>query len=58
MKYLSTACVSTEGREVKIGQYNAEAEELELINHLIKFQGRWPHYKDKALRKLMVRPQA
>uniref|UniRef100_A0A673ZQE7 Gamma-aminobutyric acid type B receptor subunit 2 n=1 Tax=Salmo trutta TaxID=8032 RepID=A0A673ZQE7_SALTR len=31
-----------EGREVKIGQYNAEAEELELINHLIKFQGMEP----------------
>ncbi|KAM9404563.1 gamma-aminobutyric acid type B receptor subunit 2-like isoform 2-T2 [Salvelinus alpinus] len=29
-----------EGREVKIGQYNAE--ELELINHLIKFQGMEP----------------
>uniref|UniRef100_A0A673W0Y7 Gamma-aminobutyric acid type B receptor subunit 2 n=1 Tax=Salmo trutta TaxID=8032 RepID=A0A673W0Y7_SALTR len=40
--YLSTACVSTEGREVKIGQYIAEAEELELINHLIKFQGMEP----------------
>ncbi|XP_029575148.1 gamma-aminobutyric acid type B receptor subunit 2 [Salmo trutta] len=31
-----------EGREVKIGQYIAEAEELELINHLIKFQGMEP----------------
>ncbi|XP_031675672.1 gamma-aminobutyric acid type B receptor subunit 2 isoform X3 [Oncorhynchus kisutch] len=35
-----------EGREVKIGQYNAEAEELEL-NHLIKFQGMQPP-KDRA----------
>uniref|UniRef100_A0A673VR59 Gamma-aminobutyric acid type B receptor subunit 2 n=1 Tax=Salmo trutta TaxID=8032 RepID=A0A673VR59_SALTR len=31
-----------QGREVKIGQYIAEAEELELINHLIKFQGMEP----------------
>uniref|UniRef100_A0A4W5KE81 Gamma-aminobutyric acid type B receptor subunit 2 n=1 Tax=Hucho hucho TaxID=62062 RepID=A0A4W5KE81_9TELE len=31
-----------EGREVKIGQYNAEAEELQLINHLIRFQGMEP----------------
>ncbi|XP_045081356.1 gamma-aminobutyric acid type B receptor subunit 2-like [Coregonus clupeaformis] len=31
-----------EGREVQIGQYNAEAEVLELINHLIRFQGMEP----------------
>lgn len=33
-------CVNlTEGREVKVGEYNAIADVLDLINNSIRFQG-------------------
>lgn len=32
--------VFTEGREVKVGEYNAIADVLDLINNAIKFQGK------------------
>lgn len=31
--------VSTEGQEVKVGEYNAIADVLDLINNSIRFQG-------------------
>lgn len=33
-------CYSTEGQEVKVGEYNAIADVLDLINNSIRFQGK------------------
>ena len=32
-------CFLTEGQEVKVGEYNAIADVLDLINNSIRFQG-------------------
>lgn len=39
--YLYFFSVSTEGQEVKVGEYNAIADVLDLINNSIRFQGMW-----------------
>lgn len=40
-KYLCFFSISTEGQEVKVGEYNAIADVLDLINNSIRFQGMW-----------------
>lgn len=35
-----SACAHTEGQEVKVGEYNAIEDVLDLINNTIRFQGR------------------
>lgn len=39
--YSISCCVFTEGQEVVVGEYDANAGVLKLMNHLIRFQGRW-----------------
>lgn len=46
--YLCFFSVSTEGQEVKVGEYNAIADVLDLINNSIRFQGMWLSEESKT----------
>lgn len=39
-KKIALVCFSAERKEVKVGEYNAVADTLEIINNSIRFQGK------------------